>query len=122
MKGKVGDVKGDFTIISIDKRWYNIKWLDRLSSCVVSHWDDDLPAIYILYDYDNDGHSHEESLIQSYDSHFKSHNHFKKHINNNVSEGINIFIHNSLHMDDIKVKDGCIVDRFRKQVLDIVKS
>ena len=113
MKEKV--VKGDFERFIFDKTWKNIKWLDRLTSCVVSHWDDDMEAIHILYNYDLTTKSYSREIC--YGATFFSY--FKKNGTSIEKEGIDIIFRNT-SMDNIKVNIDSVIDMFRKQVLDIV--
>lgn len=106
---------GDFKLLDKYSSKDSDKWLDRLTSCVVSHWHDDLPAIHLLYDYSNGNYAHEICYGNTFFSHFKNEGALI------LMEGINIEFKNTT-MDNIKVDNGCVLDRFRKQVLDIVKS
>ena len=115
--GKV--IKGDFEKLKVDKAWKNTKWVDRLTTCVVSHWDDDMPAIHVLYDYisiDNFSiYSREICCGADFISYFKRNGRVGMEIQ---KEGISIDFRNTT-MDNIKVDIGSVLDRFRKQVLDI---
>jgi len=124
MKVEVGDVVGDFKMISNSIQYNNIKWLDRLTSCIVSYWDcPDMPAIHVLYDYDFNlstiSHSNYSREISCGDKH---HIHYVGNSGMSlVMEGICLEFKNTT-MDNILLDNGYVLDRFRKQVLDIVKS
>ena len=110
-------IKGDFEIFKVDKAWNNIKWLDTLTSCVVSHWDDDMPAIHVLYDYSSIDNFSIYSREISYGADFISY--FKRNGMEIQKEGIDIVYKNTT-MDNIKVDIDSVLDRYRKQVMDIV--
>ena len=115
IKNNVGDVVGDFKCITVNQNRSNAKYLDKVTSDVLSHWCND--AIHVLHNYDDGDYSHEESITEN------SYYHFKKYDQAPVRmrllmEGIILDIpHSSLYI--IKVDIDGIIDRFRKQVLDI---
>ena len=112
IKGNVGDVTGDFKCITVNQNRSNAKYLDKVTSDVLSHWCND--AIHVLHNYDDGDYSHEESITEYSYYHFKEYNGVMRLL----MEGIILDIpHSSLY--NIKVDIDGIIDRFRKQVLDI---
>ena len=106
-----GEVIGDFKCI--DDTIYNHKYIDKVTSNVLSEWDN---SMHVLHNYSGHSTYSREEVIMK-----KCHIFLKRRVNGHVllDEGISIGISNST-MDNIKVDIDSIFDRFRKQVMDIV--
>ena len=107
----VGDVIGDFKCIDVNEVWANIKYIDNVTSCVISHWGDG--DIHVLHNYNGYGtYTCEEIIVED------NHRYLKKHERILLNEGIIIHMTNT-PMDNIKVDIDSSIGRYRKEVLDI---
>ena len=107
-------IKGDFNLIIDPLQISNNKWFDKVTQTVVFYWGRN--TTHVLYNYYGHGtYSHEQSLTT------ERYIHLKRYGTALLREGIIIIMANTT-MDNVKLDNGCVLDRFRKQVLDIVKT
>ncbi len=115
-------VIGDFKRLDKYSNEDCTKWLYSKESVIISHWHMNRCSnmLHCLYDveFKENSFTYTDEISISKEVH----NHFKEHDDDIVGrEGI-ILLFKNTSLDNIKLDNGCSMDRFMKQVMDIVKS